>query len=275
MSFDSIPVSLIEDITKNYDIIKTSFSSLSKLFSKLSKIEQAPIEVPSKEATPSNTELLSHKRVKRLHIPRGMKEYSKILKGIGFGRIISVHCYEEEEKVTGYKIHLRYYKSNYTIGPFKDYDFTCKLNKTIQEELKMLGCTKANYRDKVNAKIEEIKYQSSELKEQIIASIKGYDARVILAPSVPEWLFGDPGRIGQMLVKIIKTILNEKSKAKILINLDSKKLAYALNLNITLNISKLENDEIEALSECKKCGTFVSSDELKDGLCQECQQIKG
>ena len=95
--------------------------------------------------------------MKRLHIPRGMKEYSKILKGIGFGRIISVHCYEEEEKVTGYKIHLRYYKSNYTIGPFKDYDFTCKLNKTIQEELKMLGCTKANYRDKVNAKIEEIK----------------------------------------------------------------------------------------------------------------------
>ena len=36
-----------------------------------------------------------------------------------------------------------------------------------------------------------------------------------------------------------------------------------------------ENDEIEDLSECKKCGTFVSSDELKDGLCQECQQIKG
>ena len=161
MSFDSIPVSLIEDITKNYDIIKTSFSSLSKLFSKLSKIEQAPIEVPSKEATPSNTELLSHKRVKRLHIPRGMKEYSKILKGIGFGRIISVHCYEEEEKVTGYKIHLRYYKSNYTIGPFKDYDFTCKLNKTIQEELKMLGCTKANYRDKVNAKVKDNNYSIS------------------------------------------------------------------------------------------------------------------
>ncbi|MDY5384909.1 MAG: hypothetical protein SPG65_07345 [Campylobacter sp.] len=36
-----------------------------------------------------------------------------------------------------------------------------------------------------------------------------------------------------------------------------------------------ENNEIEVLSECKKCGTFVSSDELKDGLCQECQQIKG
>ena len=36
-----------------------------------------------------------------------------------------------------------------------------------------------------------------------------------------------------------------------------------------------KNDEIEALSECKKCGTFVSSDELKDGFCQECQQIKG
>ena len=86
--------------------------------------------------------------------------------------------------------------------------------------------------------LEEIKYQSSELKEQIFAQLLGYDARVILAPSVPEWLFGDPGRIGQMLVKIIKTILNEKSKAKI--------LAYALNLNITLNISKLENDEIEA-----------------------------
>ncbi|MCI6660814.1 hypothetical protein [Campylobacter sp.] len=36
-----------------------------------------------------------------------------------------------------------------------------------------------------------------------------------------------------------------------------------------------KNDEIEALEGCKKCGTFVSSDELKDGLCQECQQIKG
>lgn len=94
--------------------------------------------------------------------------------------------------------------------------------------------------------LEEIKYQSSELKEQIFNSLKGYDARVILGPSVPEELFGDPGRIGQMLVKIIKSILNEKSKAKILINLDSKKFAYALNLNITLNISKLENDEIEA-----------------------------
>ena len=36
-----------------------------------------------------------------------------------------------------------------------------------------------------------------------------------------------------------------------------------------------KNDEIEALEGCKKCGTFVSSDELKGGLCQECQQIEG
>lgn len=36
-----------------------------------------------------------------------------------------------------------------------------------------------------------------------------------------------------------------------------------------------QNDEIEALIECKKCGTFVSPAELKNGLCEQCQQIKG
>ena len=49
---------------------------------------------------------------------------------------------------------------------------------------------------------------------------------------------------------------------------------FMLKSKLTRKKSK-ENDEIEALSECKKCGIFVSSDELKDGLCQECQQIKG
>lgn len=94
--------------------------------------------------------------------------------------------------------------------------------------------------------LEEIKYQSSELKEQIFGSLAGYDARVILDESVPELLFGDPGRIGQMVVKIVKMILAQNSKAKILINLDSKKFAYATNLNITLKLSKLSNDEIAA-----------------------------
>lgn len=54
------------------------------------------------------------------------------------------------------------------------------------------------------------------------------------------------GRIGQMLVKMTKTILNEKSKAKVLIKLDCKKLAYASNLNITLNLLKLSDDEVVA-----------------------------
>ena len=118
---------------------------------------------------------------------------------------------------------------------------------TKADKLNQSGKAKIKAKDKNAILVSAAKKTGiNELKEQIFAQLLGYDARVILAPNVPEWLFGDPGRIGQMLVKIIKTILNEKSKAKILINLDSKKLAYALNLNITLNISKLENDEIEA-----------------------------
>lgn len=35
-----------------------------------------------------------------------------------------------------------------------------------------------------------------------------------------------------------------------------------------------ENDEIEAFIECKKCGTFVSGDELKNGLCEHCREQK-
>lgn len=102
---------------------------------------------------------INHQRTKRLRNPYTIKKNSTVLKGIGFGRIISVHCYDKDVKTRGYKIHIKYYKSNFLIGPFKDYEFACNLNNTIQEELKLLHCTKTNYKEKVHFEMERIKEQ--------------------------------------------------------------------------------------------------------------------
>lgn len=160
-----------EKFEKKDDIIKGDFHYQKSPVNCQKRIREngLPSEKDDKgEGTPYEPEdivkyepniTINFQRTKRLRNPYSIKKNETILKGIGFGRVISVHCYDKDVKTQGYKIHIKYYKSNFLIGPFKDYSFACSLNNTIQEELKLLHCSKTNYREKVQKEMERIKEQ--------------------------------------------------------------------------------------------------------------------
>ena len=74
-----------------------------------------------------------------------------------FGRILNTLCTENNERIKGYKIHITYNQTVFlTIGPFKSYDFTITVKKTLLQELE-------NWKKSD----EEIKECFSEIKEAI------------------------------------------------------------------------------------------------------------
>lgn len=143
---------------KTPEKIQNGLTKRESTLQKTDKGKYSPYESQDSVKPDANI-TINYQRTKRLRNPYTIKKNSKVLKGIGFGRIISVHCYDKDVKTRGYKIHIKYYKSNFLIGPFKDYAFACNLNKTIQEELKLLHCTKTNYKEKVQYEMERIKNQ--------------------------------------------------------------------------------------------------------------------
>lgn len=86
--------------------------------------------------------------------------------------------------------------------------------------------------------INETKYKINDLITQIklVASVllSGSHQIEIKTQNLPEILFGDPGRIGQIVSKVIKILLNNDPSAKMSIAVKCEKVAYATLLHITI-----------------------------------------
>ena len=101
--------------------------------------------------------------------------------------------------------------------------------------------------------IDETKYKLADLIAQIkqIANVllSGAHQIEVKAPDLPEVLFGDPGRIGQIVSKIIKIILNNDPLAKISIEVTCQKVAYSTLLHIIIyeKDTRLNQEEIKKI----------------------------
>lgn len=88
--------------------------------------------------------------------------------------------------------------------------------------------------------IEETEYRISDLIKQIHVGIAEYAAqkhiavRIEVDKNVPEILFGDAGRIGQMINKLLRIILNRKKEGAVEINMSAYKESYATMLRIAV-----------------------------------------
>ena len=72
-------------------------------------------------------------------------------------RIMTVNCKEKNKRTKGYTLIITYYKLTLILGPYKNFDFVNNMNKTIQEELSKIKCTKFNYKPIVSKCFNEIK----------------------------------------------------------------------------------------------------------------------
>ena len=71
-------------------------------------------------------------------------------------RIMTVNCKEKNKRTKGYTLIITYYKLTLTLGPYKNFDFVNNMNKTIQEELSKIKCTKFNYKPIIQKCFDEI-----------------------------------------------------------------------------------------------------------------------
>lgn len=136
-------------------------------------------------------------------------------------------------------------------------------NEEIRELLSQMQAegeeSRSNIRDiidyvRMSAKrveIEETEYKVSDLVKQIEKGINEYAARKMVKintsidESVPEALFGDAGRIGQLVNKIIRILINHKKEGSISVKLETYRQSYATILSIIVldeNASLPEDD---------------------------------
>ena len=120
--------------------------------------------------------------------------------------------------------------------------------------------------------IRETKYQINDLVDQIkqIANIllSGAHQIDIQAKDVPEMLFGDPGRIGQIVSKVIKILLNHNSRGHINVELSTQKISYATMLNIMIcdKATRLSSDEIKNLTKAFEQDAMKYAESESEGL---------
>ena len=95
------------------------------------------------------------KNTKIQNLPK--RSYNKNpLKGIGYGRILKLNCFDNGKPIIGYKIQIKFYKSNYSLGPFSDELFSLNLKNKLVEEFSNLKCNQDNYEDKARKAISEL-----------------------------------------------------------------------------------------------------------------------
>lgn len=121
-----------------------------------------------------------------------------------------------------------------------------------------------DYIRQVDGKIElrETNYKVNDLMDVVyeqavnMLDTNNIDFRIGVAPSVPEFLLGDAGRIGQITVKALQVISTYKTGGLLTVEFSTRKKSYATMLVITI---KDYDSEIPSDSG-KKILSYVNSD---------------
>lgn len=153
--------------------LSAAFVNLSKAFQKLSnyivneeetKAEENQTDNSVNEISLGSNELIV-KESQENHSKSSTEEPTRFLRRkrvhkrvkMLFGRIITVHCVENNEIIRGYTVHINYRSICLSIGPFKEYDFAITIKKTLLEELGKISCNDTNYEIIITQCFNEIK----------------------------------------------------------------------------------------------------------------------
>lgn len=125
--------------------------------------------------------------------------------------------------------------------------------------------------------LSESNYCTRELLEQIVAGAKscfnvpGIEIEIQEDQSLPEYMLGDPGRIGQIIHKILVNCVNEAKEGKIIIRASCQKVSYASVLVVSIEalgvqMSKEQLKDIEEYMRNEKMSTLEKEQTMELGL---------
>lgn len=125
--------------------------------------------------------------------------------------------------------------------------------------------------------LSESNYCTRELLEQIVARVKSYlnapgiEIEIQKDQSLPEYMLGDPGRIGQIMHKLLVNCVNETKEGKIIIRAACQKVSYASMLVISIEalgvqMSKEQLKDIEEYMRNEKMSTLEKEQSMDLGL---------
>ncbi len=125
--------------------------------------------------------------------------------------------------------------------------------------------------------LSESNYCTRELLEQIVARVKSYlnapgiEIEIQKDQSLPEYMLGDPGRIGQIMHKLLVNCVNETKEGKIIIRAACQKVSYASMLVISIEalgmqMSKEQLKDIEEYMRNEKMSTLEKEQSMELGL---------
>lgn len=145
--------------------------------------------------------------------------------------------------------------------------------------------SRANIRDVVDyvrmsakkVEIEETDYRVEELAQQIKKGIADYVEKrqvgfsIVIDKNVPEHLFGDAGRIGQLVNKVLRILLNKKKEGEMVVHLSTYQVSYATMLRIDVtdiksNLSEKDRKVLRANAADNNRENAASEDEKSLGI---------
>ena len=100
----------------------------------------------------------------------------------------------------------------------------------------------AEYINQVDGKIEirETKYKINDLMDVVyeqsnnMLDTNNIDFSIGVDPSVPEYLLGDAGRIGQLIIKVVQLVSAYKTSGKLTVRFSTRKKSYATMIVVTV-----------------------------------------
>lgn len=125
--------------------------------------------------------------------------------------------------------------------------------------------------------LSESNYCTRELLEQIVAGARScfnapeIEIEIQEDQSLPEYMLGDPGRIGQIIHKLLVNCVNESKKGKIIIRASCQKISYASVLVVSIEalgvqMSKEQLKDIEEYMRNEKMSTLEKEQSMELGL---------
>lgn len=125
--------------------------------------------------------------------------------------------------------------------------------------------------------LSESNYCTRDLLEQIVAGARSYfstpgiEIEIQEDQSLPEYMLGDPGRIGQIIHKLLVNCVNESKEGKIIIRASCQKVSYASMLVVSIEapsmqMSQEQLTDIEEYMRNGKMRTLEKEQNMELGL---------
>lgn len=94
----------------------------------------------------NETTFHSYKPIQTVKLNKRKSIMTNPIKKLHFCKIFPVYCIDNNDnKIIGYSLYIKYLKLKFKFGPFKNYQFVSDLKSIVRYDIEHLQCTRQNY----------------------------------------------------------------------------------------------------------------------------------